>query len=268
MTAKKATIQQKEKSLEIVKGLDKTNIVNQFAQTKMVVIDALDSLTNKLIAGTDLLLEVDTAIAAKKEILKEINQIEVEADTLAKLLADQEETKKHWQRERADYDYNLNKQRDQELDQWELDKERRCREFDRELTEQAEELKKQVEDFKFKENEFDALKAESEEFPKKLAEALTVKEKEITRSLEQSFHFKSTIQQKDNDAAIALLKQTNDTQKARIVELEKSLEESRNLQKDAVTRVQSIAEKAIDGASKHQTVLMPTSESVGNSQKK
>jgi hypothetical protein len=269
MSSKKVAVKevQKEKSLEIAKGLDKTSVINQFAQTKLVVIDALDSLTNKLVQGMDILNEVETAIKDKKEALKEAAQIEVEADTLSKLIASQEETRKAWGREEADYKYNLEKNRNIELDQWTLHTEKENREFEKALDAKTEAHNAKVLAFRTQEQELLDLRTKVTAFPAQLAEAVTAKEKEVTKSLGSEYHFKSTIQQKDTASELALLKQANQTQKERILELEKALEEARNLQKDAVSRVQSIAEKAIEGASKHQTVVMPSSESGNNSKK-
>lgn len=254
----------KEKSLNL---LDKATILNHFAQSKNVMLETVDSVTNKLVQGLDELQDLDNAIAAKTEALKELNQIEVEAETLAKLKASQDETRKEWQREQADYTYKLNRDRNIEVDQWKQASDKRNREFNAELAKTKTSLEEEVKVFHAQKQELEDLRAKVAAFPAELQQAVTAKEKEVTKSLETSHHFKSTILEKDKNSELALLKQTNEAQKVRIVELEKALEEARNLQKDAVSRVQSIAEKAIEGASKHQTVVMPTQES-GNNLKK
>lgn len=257
----------KEKSLETAKTVDKTTIVNQFAQTKMSLIDILDSLTNKLITGSELLNEVDIAIMAKKEILKEVHDIEVESDTLSKLVAAQEETRKQWKREQEEYEYELKKARDIEAYQWKLVVEASQRELKEEISEAKSKLEAEKQAFESQMQELLDLRTQASEFPAKLSEAIIAKEKEVSKSLHGEFNYKSMCAQKDSEAEIALLKQTNSTLEKRIEELEAALQEARNLQKDAVERVQSIAEKAIEGASKHQTLVMSNGDMVGNLKK-
>ena len=90
-------------------------IVKRHADLKLEIVKSMDSLEEKLIAEFRKLTELEQAIAIETKLLEELHQIKAEAETLAALVATQEQKKASFsedmERKRADFDTDMSEKK-------------------------------------------------------------------------------------------------------------------------------------------------------------
>jgi hypothetical protein len=239
-------------------------------------------VSDNLLAEVQRLATVREAVATETDRLQRLHKIDIAATALDDLVQDFEARKSAFEadisgkrtawdaeakaRERAEreYDENLKKQRQREIDEYEykktLDRKKAQDKYDEEMRalekknrEKQEALEKSWQEreraIKSREEEYVRLQQELDGFPAKLQAETARAGSEATRQTEQRFEQQILLMTKERDAdrrmselQIKTFEETVARQTVQIEALQKQLEEAKQ-------QVQDIAVKAIEGAS-------------------
>jgi hypothetical protein len=157
--------------------------------------------------------------------------------------------KKERQREEEEYTYNLQMIRKKESDVYEAGK----AELESELKEKKARVEKDLAEresaLSSRENELQELRARVDEFPKELEKAVKETEKGITERLEFKYKYQSELTAKDAEGEKKLNKQIIGALERKIAEQEEQIRQLTQKADDSIQQVQTIAVKAIEGAS-------------------
>ena len=257
-------------------------IVKGLADLKLDLSKTLADLSDKLIAETKRLAEIQQAIAIESGNLEDRYDIEVAAETLSILIRTQEEKKKvfeeemalareQWnkeqeahklavkerdaalvkerKREAEEYGYNLALSRKKDKDAYEEEKAALKKALEEERAAQERALGERESAVAAQEAEIAGLRAKVEAFPAELAKAVELAEKEAISRTENRAKQEADLLAKEvegersvSELRIRVLEDTVAEQAARIETLTKQLN-------DAKAQVEKIAIKAIEGAS-------------------
>jgi len=256
-------------------------VVKNLAQLKVSITNALDSIGNQLSAEITTLKEVQEAIAAEKTNLELLHGITAEANSLQTLLAAQEEERAHFDEERQAFHDEMEEAelvaettRKRSEEQYAYDWQKKCRdEVDQhraKLHADETRLATHYNDFNVKltarekavaekEAEFNALRdqlAKAEENTKaqvnqQVAIATSALKRDLTHTHElEKMKLENQLNLKHTEVT---------TLNAHVQELLKRNQELDAKYKEASDKVQQIAEKAIESASKQAVVVQHTS---------
>jgi len=160
-----------------------------------------------------------------------------------------QQVKKDRKREEEEYNYNLQLARKKDADNYAetksaLEKELSDRKikFDKELSERDSLISS-------REKEYNELKLKTENFPAELQRAITNTEKSITEKFEFKYKHEMALLQKETEGERNLNKQTIESLEKKIKELEEQIKQLTAKSNEASQQVQTIAIKAIEGAS-------------------
>jgi len=223
-----ARVAEMANSLKNLKTIQSSDISKEISELKVFTTNTLDSLANNIVAKISMLEQIDKAISFQQENLERVHKINIATTTLESLLLAQEAQKKlfdeemaaikqTWMREQEAYKYQLTKDQRKDADDFDVFRKKRMAAFEEERNERLQEITER----------------------------------------EAEFSFQIKLMQKDNENAAKLAEQTISSLQKRNAELEKQVSDLRNQENMATQRVQAIAEKAIENASKQQTVFMP-----------
>ena len=252
-------------------------VVKGLATLKVQTAGALDALSNQIASELATLSDVQEAIKAEETRLKAIHDITVEADALQALqLANQEErdafelekttARKQWeddrkltlvtrQRNEEQYLYDLNKRHKEEEDKILEARLQRQHQFDTDLAQQTAQLKAREAAVAAQEAEIKALREQVAAFPEQLKKEVSREVAIVSNSLKRDHTHETALAKLTSDNLLNL-KTTEVTQLTKRVEELVNQNKALDQQyKDSSSKVQQIAEKAIEGASRQQTVL-------------
>jgi chromosome segregation ATPase len=273
--ARAATVVQKttEKTAEAT--------VTSISKMKLQTSEALDEITNQLTARIAEFKEIEEAILAQQAKLHELHDIEIEANSLQALLLAQDEERKRFSDEMAairfewseatkahqkadtefknelaksrkweaeQFSYETTKKRKLEDDQIAASRQEHSRHFESVMTTRSNELETRATALAASESELTQLRAQVAGFEAEKEAAVKKAEAIVGSSMKRNY---------EHSEALAKMKADNEQslQASKIVDLTKQVESltalNRELDRkanDAVSKVQTIAERAIDGA--------------------
>jgi len=170
--------------------------------------------------------------------------------------------KKNRAREEDEYQYKLKIDRQKDKDIYESKKNKLEAELSDKKANFEQEMSLRETAIKSSEQEFAELLNANKEFPIKLENALTDKEKTITEQLSSKFEFESKLLANKNEGELKLKEQTIVSLKEKIAEVQQLNKELTDKAAKAETSVKDIAVKAIESSSKIQ--VFPTKEKEDN----
>jgi hypothetical protein len=294
----------KERSQTLIaKATQKSHetVVKSLAQLKLSLTESLDAISTQLTAELTTLKEVQEAIRAEQDNLNNLHDIVAEADSLQALLLAHKDQKERFeqemvslrakwteekalhqkseaelasevakrrQRDEDQYSYDTKKRRQAEDDQIQAARLTEERTHKEKLDQLSEQVTSREEAVAAQEQELVSLRAQvaqSEERSKKdVATAVAI----ATNSLKKDLNHDHAVEKLGLENKLSLKEAELVARQTRIDELLKQNRELDEKAKSATDKVQSIAEKAIDGAARQQTVVqMPTSESTESRRK-
>lgn len=270
------------------------NILSDLNGLKTTLIKQLDGLSEKLLDEFAKLADLRQAVAVEQKHLSELYRINETADSLSVLLQAQEEQREKFDlemqakrqsfeqetlaqkqisqkrleeleagykdqkeqmeklkvREEENYRYNLELTRRNETDGYTQDKAR----IQKELAELQDGLDRRKFEIAAKEQEYENLKRQTEEFPDKIKEAVEAAQTSLKAEMQKEYDFADRLKQTEYQNAIALNAQNIKSLEARIAEQEALIKELTRKSDAAVKQVQDIAYRAIDGAARHTII--------------
>jgi len=258
------------------------NIVKGLANLKLDLSKTLTDLSDKLIAETNKLNEIQQAITTETKNLEEIYDIKIAAETMAAFIQTNEEKKKafqeemaimrgQWEKEQKEHelavkerDANLKKEKERETEEYAYNlallrkKDKDAYEAEKAVLKKALKEEREAEEKKLDEREaavaaqeaeITELRAKAEVFPAELAKAVEKAKKETIVLIEEQAKQKAELlakevegKEKVADLKIKTLESTIAKQAIHIESLSKQLN-------SATSQAQNIAVKVIEGAS-------------------
>lgn len=266
------------------------DVVGSLAALKVKTTAALDSISSSLSSEIEVLKEVQEAITAQQANLKNLHGIVAEANSLQALqLAHEDErrqfdemmvqARRTWEedkkagilarsRDDEQYRYDLEKRRRAEDDAVMAQRAQLTAQFNADLAKRSMEVELREKAVAGREAEFKALQEQVAKFDETLKKDTSTAVAIATNSLKKDLTHEHTIKTLEFQNTIKL-KETEIVQlNNRIGELVKQVQTLDTEYKAASTKVQQIAEKAIDGASRQQTVVQVPGNESGDSRRK
>jgi chromosome segregation ATPase len=257
-------------AIERVSKKTKESVVKTLAELKVQLTAVLDNISSQLATGLADLKDVQDAIKAEQEQLKNLYDISAEANSLQALQLSIDEEKAQWaeqkterekarQREEEQYNYDLRKRRQEEDDRVQAQRLERQRSFEADLAAKTEALTMREEAIAAREAEIRDLQARVASFDETLKKETSREVAIVTNSMKRDHEHATRVMQLEHKNLV-------DQKTAEVTALTKQVAELqtqyRSLDaeyKAATAKVQAIAEKAIDGASRQQTVVQMAS---------
>jgi hypothetical protein len=272
---KQAADRKEQEILDSVKDLGFDAVSSALANAQVEVQEQLAMVSAKLAEQLQVLRKVEDAIRLRREELKELHQVEVQAGTLDELTAQIEVQRKSWEEEKAlkarefsemrsernkswareeeEYQYKIaqeHKKLEDTFKALQADQERKNREGQRELEktwgEREAELKK-------REQELTDLRTFKENHPEVVKKEVNAAVAQATNSVKKEYETKMVLAAKDSETDkrlaeqnIQSLQQTNGRQQQQLDDLKAQLE-------TAHREVKDIAAKALESASGRAT---------------
>lgn len=300
-TAKKMQREKATRTVEKASQKTQETIVKDLANLKLGITDTLDRISNQLATEIDALKEVQEAIAVEQSNLKNLHDITQEANSLQALVVSQTEAKEEFEEkisqaralwdqetkafqktqqelaketnkqrvwENEQYTYDLARKRKVEEDAYKETHDQQVKAFAAAVQTKSQELDarevalgaKEAEVAALRENVSKAEEVTKAEAARQVAIATNSLKKDLTHE-----HALAKLQL-ENQLNLKLSDINSLTQ--RINELTKQNTELDAKYKMATDKVQAIAEKAIDGASKQNMVFQVPSQDNSNSNRK
>jgi hypothetical protein len=258
------------------------NIVKALGNVKLESVKMLDQLGERLFAELKKLTDLQQAIDIESNRLDEIFEIKVTTDSLAALLLAQKEKKAAFEMEMEEkkklYEEEMNQKKllwKQEQESYDLQKKEREvqvkkeRQREEEEYNYAQQLKRKKDNDLYearkaelekeltvreaalatREKELVDLKARVEAFPSELEKAIKETERSVKEKLEFNYKHQAELASKDIESERKLTKQMITSFETKIKEQEDLIHQLTHKASEAVSQVQSIAIKAIEGAS-------------------
>ena len=257
-----------------------TAIVKDLGEMKLETVKTLDTLGERLLTEQKKLTDIQQAIHFETNYLNEIYEIKVNVDSLAALLQAQQEKKGTFEKEmeekrkafddemnqkklqwkqeqenyeiqRKDRDTQLKKERQREEDEYNYNLQlKQKKETDSYETRKAE-IEKDLESRKTviatQEKEFAELKAKVDSFPSEMEKLVKETEKTTKEKLELNYKHQTELASKDIEGERKLTKQMITSLENKIKEQEELLKQLTQKAGEAVSQVQAIALKALEG---------------------
>lgn len=266
----KREVKAKQNETLLAKAAEKSqeNVVKSLAGLKVQVSAALDTIANSVSAELQALKETQEAVAVEKAKLKELYGMDAELETLETLQEKIGQHKKFWAeekqeterlraREEEEYRYNLKKEHQQQRDAFEAELDELSAQKNAELDAREANLKIREEHLQNAALDCAKLKndwsAREEAHKKELQAAVAV----ATNSLKKDLTHQHELEKLKLENELSSVKSQVSSLQERVAELVKTNSELDAKYKDATTKVQQIAEKAIEGASKQSIVVQP-----------
>jgi hypothetical protein len=231
-------------------------VIRSLTETKLQLSANLDGIATAIAERVKNLSELEEAIRIQSELLQSTYAIKSEADTLDRIKAeieqakiarqeDAEEIERLRRREEDEYEYNRKLKRQEEDNLWL----RRAQVREAELAKRETAIAESLADLSMWKSKYEGMPSEIESRVK--AEVAS-----IAGAIKRDSEATAKLAAKDAEMAKALAEQTIKGQAQRIAELEAQLADAKKALNDANARVQVIAEKAIEGASKQAPVVI------------
>lgn len=278
--------QARERSKTVIANSSKKSpesVIKSLAEIKLSTQETIDSISNQIAAELTALKEVQEAVAAEQENLKALHRIAAEANTLEALLLAQDEQRQKWtleveQKRKEDaeynadlakrrkweqeqYSYETNKRRKAEEDQWQEQMTAQRAKFQEALDMDREALETRATELKKSEDELSRLRADAAKFDERLDVEVKKNVAIATNSLKKDLTHEHALAKLALENQLSLKNSELEASKGRVVELVKLNTELEAKYREASDKVQKIAERAIDGASKQAVVVQtPTAE--------
>lgn len=277
-------IQKQQNNEEIVfraAKFDTDQIVTTLGQTKVMMTQSLGALEKRLTEEYDRLNDLQQAIRIESKNLEELHQIKKNTDSLAALLMAQKERKKEFEEEmetkRADWQSEKERQEQEKVEHNALVKKDRTRDeeeyrykinLERKKDQDAYEArksalerdlaaKKEIFEKECTEREAVLTNAEDEildlrtrvaSFAKELETAVNEAKKETSKSLEREYNYSTSLKNSEIEGEKRLQLQTIKSLQEKIKEQEILIRDLTTRAEHATSQVQSIALKALEGA--------------------
>jgi colicin import membrane protein len=272
---------------QAVEGISVDAVVQKISGMGLEIAKSLSELSGKLVSEVEKLTTIREAVSLEQRELERLHKIDIVAASLDNMLQDYHSKKEEleseiasqraaWEEEeisraqgQKDFEDNLKKQRQRELEEYEYKKalerkkaqdkyEEEIRLLEKKDKEKQENLEKSWQQreavLKEREAEWMQLKKEVDEFPTQLKEEVDAAVTAALKSAELRFEQQMTLLKKDGESEkriaelqIQALKNAGERQAAEIAKLQTQIEEAKK-------QVQEIAVKAIEGASGAQAL--------------
>ncbi|MFH1564780.1 MAG: hypothetical protein ABIC82_02940 [bacterium] len=263
---------EEEKILQKTENLLPQNLEDDISSLHKKIQETFNGLKDNLVQESGKLKELRSAIEIETKRLEETHNIKLANDTLQTLIADyetkqkelekrkiQEETsitdemeqqKKAWEREKEEYKYNLKIERQKEEDAYNIEQNRKKSEWQDAMNKKESELNEREEEgLNSRTEQIENMKAQIDEFPKKIETAIENAKKEKEMSLQKDFDVQKQIaESRWNSEKNMFEVRINNSQEiiknqnAEIMSLKKSLYEANQ-------RAQSLATTIVENAS-------------------
>ena len=271
-------------------------IISGLANIKLTLSKQIDSLGEGLATEFRKFTELQHAIDIESKHLEDIYNIKVAAHTLSGLILAQQEQKQKFEaeieeqkrdfeitknekeqdwnkkqtileleyeerqreferrhkREEEDYTYALEIERRKNKDEYE----NKRQELEKELALKQQELLEKEKQFKDREEDFDKLKQQVENFPIELEKAQAESTQMITEKLEQTYKFESQLKEQEVQGTIKLQNQRIQSLEAKIKEQEGFIKQLTEKADAAIGQVQLIACRALNASA--QRIIVPS----------
>jgi hypothetical protein len=272
---------------QAVEGISVDAVVQKISGMGLEISKSLSELSGKLVSEVEKLTTIREAVSLEQRELERLHKIDIVAASLDNMLQDYHSKKEEleseiasqraaWEEEeisraqnQKDFEDNLKKQRQREMEEYEykkaLERKKAQDKYDEEIRllekkdkEKQENLEKSWQQretvLKEREAEWAQLKKEVEDFPIRLKKEVDAAVAAALKGAEQRYEQQMTLLKKDGDAEkriaelqIQALKDAGVRQAAEIAKLQTQIEEAKK-------QVQEIAVKAIEGASGAQAL--------------
>ncbi len=258
-------------------------LIQGISSLKVTIANALAELESRLVDESKKLQSIRKEIGEGKEMLQQIYDIELEAETLADLRNRQEEEKERFERgkldtleqwerdkkvreeqlkeeeeairrkrerEKDEYEYQMKirKQRDSYELETELEKKRTG--FEESMKEREQAIREREAAVKMQEEELKQMRKDVEQFPKVLEGRVKEAEKEATKATEERFRMEKLSLEREmanlkevNEITVRSLQERIQDQVARIKNLERDL-------KEAQAQTHTVATKAVEAVAR------------------
>ena len=285
---KEMEIKKREETLGEATGQSEEKIIHQIASLKLTLNSSLDSIEDQLNSSYKKLQKTLEALRIGEERLKELYQINAEADSLAALIAAQKERKaeferfmieerakwdkgqkeqsalrkeeedalkKNRKREEEEYNYNIQQKRKIETDVYEQKKTR----LERELAERKEtfenEIRNREQAISESEQELAGLRQQVAEFPNTLKTTVDRAVKDTETNLTREFTHQKELESREQKAELSLKNQSIENFQGRIKDLETQLKQAYSKVDSAEQNVKQITIKAIESSATVRTAI-------------
>lgn len=278
----------KEEEIKVVETATQNSadrIVKALGELKVECVNILDNLGGSLLVEHKTLTDLQQAIEIEKRGLDELYEIKVNTDSLAALLLAQKEKKSAFDAEmeekRKDFDEEMSQKRQQwkqEEENYEFQKRERDAQLKRDRQREEEQytyelqtkrkkesdlydarkasLEKELADretaLAVREKELADLKGKVESFPAEMEKAIKQAEKGVQERLEGQYRHQAEVAQKELEGERKLTKHIISSLENKIKEQEELIRQLSQRASEAVSQVQSIAVKALEGAAVHR----------------
>lgn len=272
-------VQRERANAILAKASTKTqeSVLQNIAALKNTLTNSLDTITNQVNEQLASLKEVQDAVVLQQDNLKQLHDIEVQATTLEDLRVKQcqeketfeqemAETRANWDaesedviqsrtREQDDYNYNLAKCRKLEKDKYDGERKASQELHDRKIQEVYTEMETRRSALLASENELKTLRDQAATFADTLKKETDKAVAIATNSVKKDLTNDNNIARMELQNKLSLKESELTNAMSRITELQKQNTELDAKYKSATDKVQQIAEKAIEGASKQGVVV-------------
>lgn len=278
---KEMEIKKREETLGEATGQSEEKIIHQIASLKLTLNTSLDNIEDQLNSSYKKLQKTLDALRIGEERLKELYQINAEADSLAALIAAQKEKKaeferfmieerskwdkgqkelsalrkeeedalkKNRKREEEEYIYSIQQKRKIETDQYEEKKSRLEREMNEKKQTFENEIRNREQAVAESEKELRNLQKQVEGFPETLRKAIENAVKEAEDVLTREFNHKKELETREHAGEISLKNQTIENLQGRIKDLEIQLKQAASKVDSAEQNIKQITIKAIESS--------------------
>jgi hypothetical protein len=157
--------------------------------------------------------------------------------------------KKERQRDEEEYTYNLQLKRKKEADIYEATKAALEKELAEKKARMESELTERESVVSSREKELEDLRSKVDAFPKELEKAIKDTEKSVAERIEFKYKFQTELAAKETEGERKLNKQIIGALERKIAEQEEQIRQLAQKADDSILQVQTIAVKAIEGAS-------------------
>lgn len=270
------------KAVGSAKQLNHADIVTTISEYKLQIASALDSIANLISGQLENFKVVQEAISFERKNLEELYGIKAEAESLDALISANEAEKARFEEEKKAYlrqyedqkkDLDLRRKRDDEIyaynrdlarkkdqDQWEDHKRDRETAFLSSFTEREQKIaekEKWISDWteEFNKNKIRLQNFESDK-DREIAKAVAVATSALKKDLEYGYQIEKSKLQNDHNLAcqqIGLLQ-------GKVSDLVEQNAQLTAVAKDATQKVQEIAQRAVESASKQIVVTQASSD--------
>jgi hypothetical protein len=168
--------------------------------------------------------------------------------------------KKERQRDEEDYTYNLQLKRKKEADTYEATKTALEKELAEKKAKMESELTERESIVSSREKELEDLRSKVDAFPKELEKAIKDTEKSVAERIEFKYKFQTELAAKETEGERKLNKQIIGALERKIAEQEEQIRQLAQKADDSIQQVQTIAVKAIEGASAQRIFTERTKE--------